>query len=99
MKAYLEPAEIEMMERVASCLRDRLFIRILFRLGCWVSEALALKMSDIDFEQGIVTILHPKTRIKLSCPKCKAGLWVGDINSALSSSASDMGSGAYRTSS
>jgi len=74
MKAYLEPAEIEMMERVASCLRDRLLIRLLFRLGCRVSEALALKVSDIDFEQGTVTILHLKTRIRLSCPKCKARL-------------------------
>jgi len=74
MKAYLEPAEIEMMERLASCLRDRLLIRILFRLGCRVSEALALKVSDIDFEQGTVTILHLKTRIRLSCPKCKARL-------------------------
>ena len=74
MKAYLEPAEIEMMERVASCLRDRLLIRLLFRLGCRVSEALALKVSDIDFERGNVTILHLKTRIRLSCPKCKARL-------------------------
>jgi integrase/recombinase XerD len=74
MKAYLEPAEIEMMERVAGCLRDRLLIRLLFRLGCRVSEALALKVSDIDFEQGNVTILHLKTRIRLSCPKCKARL-------------------------
>ncbi len=74
MKAYLEPADIEMMERVANCLRDRLLIRILFRLGCRVSEALAVKVSDIDFEQGTVTILHLKTRIRLSCPKCKARL-------------------------
>ena len=74
MKAYLEPADIEMMERVASCLRDRLLVRLLFRLGCRVSEALALKVSDIDFEQGTVTILHLKTRIRLSCPKCKARL-------------------------
>jgi len=74
MKAYLEPVDIEMMERVAGCLRDRLLIRILFRLGCRVSEALALKVSDIDFEQGNITILHLKTRIRLSCPKCKARL-------------------------
>ena len=74
MKAYLEPADIEMMERVASCLRDRLLVRLLFRLGCRVSEALALKVSDIDFEQVNVTILHLKTRIRLSCPKCKARL-------------------------
>ena len=58
MKAYLEPADIEMMERVANCLRNRLLIRLLFRLGCRVSEALALKVSDIDFERGTVTILH-----------------------------------------
>jgi len=74
MKAYLEPTEIKIMERVASCLRDRLLIRILFRLGCRVSEVLHLKVSDIDFEQGTVTILHLKTRVRLSCSKCKANL-------------------------
>ncbi|MFC2032755.1 tyrosine-type recombinase/integrase [Chloroflexota bacterium] len=74
MKAYLEPAEIEMMERVTSFLRDRLLIRLLFRLGCRVSEALTIKVSDIDFERGTVTILHLKTRIRLSCSKCKARL-------------------------
>ena len=74
MKAYLEPADIELMERVASCLRDRLLIRLLFRLGCRVSEALSLKASDIDFDQGTVTILHLKKRIRLSCPECKASL-------------------------
>ncbi|MFC1906998.1 hypothetical protein ACFLW8_02820 [Chloroflexota bacterium] len=44
--------------------------RLLFRLGCRVSEALALKASNIDFERGNVTILHLKTRIRLSCPRC-----------------------------
>lgn len=74
MRAYLEPAEIESMERAANCPRDALLIRLLFRLGCRVSEALALKVSNIDFERGTVTILHLKTRIRLSCPKCKARL-------------------------
>ncbi len=74
MKAYLEPADIELMERVATSLHDRLLIRLLFRLGCRISEALALNVSDIDFEQATVTILHLKTRIRLLCPKCKAGL-------------------------
>jgi len=62
------------MERAASCVRDRLLIRLLFRLGCRVSEALALKVSDIDLERATVTILHLKTRIKLSCTMCKARL-------------------------
>jgi len=48
MKAYLEPADVELMERVAICPRDRLLIRLLFRLGCRVSEALALKVRGIN---------------------------------------------------
>jgi len=74
MKTYLESEEIKLLELSATNPRDRLLIRLLFRLGCRVSEALALKVSDIDFEQGNVTILHLKTRIRLSCPKCKARL-------------------------
>jgi len=33
MKTYLEPMDIELMERAASCLRDRLLIKLLFRLA------------------------------------------------------------------
>jgi len=74
MKTYLELSDVGLMERVAGCLRDRLLVRLLFRLGCRVSEALALKVSDIDFERGNATILHLKTRIRLSCTRCKARL-------------------------
>ena len=74
MKAYLEPEEVALMEKAATCLRDRLLITLLFRLGCRISEALALKVEDIDFDQGTVTIQHLKTHLKLSCPKCKARL-------------------------
>jgi len=56
MKTYLEPDDIELIEGAATCLRDRLLVRILFRLGCRVSEALALKVGDIDSERGTVTI-------------------------------------------
>ncbi len=74
MKTYLEPEDIELIEGAATCLRDRLLVRILFRLGCRVSEALALKVSDIDFERGTVTVLHLKMRIRLSCTGCRARL-------------------------
>jgi len=74
MKTYLQLTDIELMQRAASCLRDRLLIRLLSRLGCRVSEALALRVSDIDFEQASITIMHLKTRIRLSCTKCKARL-------------------------
>jgi integrase/recombinase XerD len=74
MKAYLEPEEISLLEKAATCLRDKLLIRLLFRLGCRISEALALKVEDIDFEKGTVTIQHLKTRLELCCPGCGARL-------------------------
>jgi integrase/recombinase XerD len=74
MKAYLEPEEVTLMEKVTSYLRDRLLIRLLFRLGCRISEALALKVEEIDFGQGTVTIEHLKARVNLCCPKCGARL-------------------------
>jgi integrase/recombinase XerD len=74
VKAYLEPAEIEKLEKAAQFLRDRLLIRLLFHLGCRVSEALALEVKDVDFDTGTVTIQHLKSRINLACPKCSARL-------------------------
>ena len=73
-KAYLEASEIQDLGNVATNLRDKLLIRLLFRLGCRVSEALSLKVEDIDFTQGTVTIQHLKCHIKLACPQCGAGL-------------------------
>ncbi len=74
MKAYLELHEITQIEGAATSLRDRMLIRILFQLGCRVSEALGLTVEDIDLERGIVTIQHLKTYLRLSCPECGAGL-------------------------
>ena len=74
MKTYLEPKEVERIEQAAECLRDKLLVRLLSHLGCRVSEALGITVSDIDFDQGTVAIVHLKKRIKLSCPKCKARL-------------------------
>jgi integrase/recombinase XerD len=74
MKTYLEPEEINRVEDAATNLRDRLLIHILFHLGCRISEALAIKVSDISFDNNTVTIQHLKTRLRLSCPECKASL-------------------------
>jgi integrase/recombinase XerD len=74
MKVYVEPHEIEQMEEQAACLRDKLLIRLLFHLGCRVSEALGLRVEDIDFERGSVTIEHLKAGIRLSCAQCGARL-------------------------
>ncbi|HET6444020.1 MAG TPA: tyrosine-type recombinase/integrase, partial [candidate division Zixibacteria bacterium] len=74
MKAYIELCDIALMEEVAKSQQDKLLIRLLSRLGCRISEALALKVKDVDFEQKTVTILHLKRIIKVSCPRCKARL-------------------------
>jgi len=74
MKAYLEIHEVEQLGSAAIYLRDKLLIKLLFRLGCRISEALAIKVGDIDFNQGTVTIEHLKSRLTLSCSQCGARL-------------------------
>ena len=74
MKAYLEQAEIEKLELAAEFLRDKILIRLLWRLGCRISEVLGITVDNIDFNQGTITIEHLKARIKLSCPQCNTRL-------------------------
>ena len=74
MKAYPEPEEIAAMKQAASNMRDGLLIQLLSRSGCRISEALALCVEDIDFDQCTVTIKHLKKRLKISYPSCGAGL-------------------------
>ena len=74
MKAYLEPAEVEKLESAAEFLRDKILIRLLWRLGCRISEVLGITVDNIDFNQGTITIEHLKARIKLSCSQCGARL-------------------------
>jgi integrase/recombinase XerD len=69
-KTYLDHTEIIKLEAVAANLRDRLLVRLLFRLGCRVSEALAITVDDLDASSGTARIQHLKTRLKLSCPGC-----------------------------
>ncbi|MFA5055577.1 MAG: tyrosine-type recombinase/integrase [Dehalococcoidia bacterium] len=70
MKSYLKIEDIERLEKAAKFMRDRLLIRLLFHLGCRVSEVTVLTPDDIDFEHGTVRIQHLKSRIRISCPQC-----------------------------
>jgi len=74
MKVYLTPEEVELMAQAATCLRDALLIRLLFWGGCRVSEALGIRVEDVNPGQGTLTIQHLKTRIKLNCPYCNTRL-------------------------
>jgi integrase/recombinase XerD len=73
-KTYLELEEVKELEEAADYLRDRLLIRLLFHLGCRISEALGITVDDIDLSQGTVTIEHLKARTRLSCPHCSSRL-------------------------
>ena len=74
IKSYLELDEIARLEKAADNLRDCLLIRLLFHLGCRITEALGITVDDIDLSKGTVTIQHLKTRLKLSCPYCSTQL-------------------------
>jgi len=58
------------LQNAATNLRDRLLIRLLSHLGCRITEALTIGVENIDFGNSTVSILHLKTRLKLSCPHC-----------------------------
>jgi integrase/recombinase XerD len=73
-QAYLEVNQVAILEKSATNLRDRLLIRLLFHLGCRVSEALSITVEDIDFAAGTVRIQHLKMRIRLNCKECGARL-------------------------
>lgn len=77
MKTYLTQVEVTLIEKATTNLRDRLLVRLLFHLGCRISEALALKVGDVDFVSGTITIEHLKSRLELFCPNCGARLGRG----------------------
>jgi len=67
---YIEPGQIEKLISACSNPRNEAFIALLARTGIRISEAIALKTSDIDFQRGILTILHLKEKSRLKCPHC-----------------------------
>ena len=48
MKVYLTPEEVERMAQAATCVRDEVLIRMLFWLSCRVSEALGIRVEDVN---------------------------------------------------
>lgn len=71
---YVEPGQIEKLISACSNPRDKAFSALLARTGVRISEATELKTSDIDFQRGIVTIVHLKERSRLKCPHCGESL-------------------------
>lgn len=74
LKAHLEPAQIERLIAAATNPRDKAFISVLAMTGIRISEAIELKVNDIDFQRGMLAIVHLKERLKLKCPHCGESL-------------------------
>jgi len=74
LKGYLEPEQVERLIAAATNPRDKAFLALLARTGIRVSEATTIKTSDIDFERGVLTILHLKEKSRLKCPHCGESL-------------------------
>jgi integrase/recombinase XerD len=71
---YVQPVQIEKLISTCGNPRDKAFISLLARTGVRISEANEVKASDIDFERGILTIVHLKEKSRLKCPHCGEGL-------------------------
>lgn len=74
LKGYLGLGQVERLIATATNPRDKAFIALLARTGIRISEAIELKTSDIDFQRGILTIVHLKEKSRLKCPHCGEGL-------------------------
>ena len=70
VKGYPDPEQVDRLIDAATSRRDRAFISTLGKTGMRISEAVQLKVVDIDFKRGTLTIVHLKERMKLKCPNC-----------------------------
>lgn len=48
--SYLTPGEVDKLEGVSSSIEDALLVRLLFQTGARISEVLALRPCDIDYQ-------------------------------------------------
>jgi integrase/recombinase XerD len=69
-RRYSELEQVHKFIAAASNPRDKAFISTLGNTGMRISEAIQLKVTDIDFKGGTLTIVHLKERVKLKCPNC-----------------------------
>ncbi len=62
LKGYLEPEQVERLIVAATNPRDALLVRIPWRTGIRVSELIAIRTQDIDFENRAIVIKVQKMR-------------------------------------
>jgi integrase/recombinase XerD len=81
LKTFLEPADVALLEANAvyrnprtgveePCLRDIILIRLLYRCGARVGEAVSIAVEDLNLQRREVRVIRQKERIRLYCPDC-----------------------------
>jgi len=70
LKGHLESEYVDRLIDAATNPRDKAFVAVLAKAGIRISETVQMKVSDIDFERAVLTIVHLKERSKLKCPNC-----------------------------
>ena len=70
LKGHLESEHVDRLIVASTNPRDKAFVAVLAKAGIRISEAVQIKVSDIDFERAALTIVHLKERSKLKCPNC-----------------------------
>ena len=61
---------LELLIEAAGNPRDEAFAALLARSGVRITEAINIEVTDVNFTNGTLTIVHLKERIKSKCPDC-----------------------------
>jgi integrase len=69
-KTVLTIEEVKAIINATTCLRDRALVYLLADTGIRCSEALAIKLNDIDYENNTIMIPHLKIGVKKTCCGC-----------------------------
>jgi integrase/recombinase XerD len=70
----VSPEQVKQLIAAATNPRDRAFIATMARTGARISEIITARVSDVDFQNGTLTIVHLKERARLKCPYCRDSL-------------------------
>lgn len=71
-RGFLTDMELENLRNACESLRDHAIIELSYSTGCRVSELVNLKRSDIDFENGTVTLFGKGSKYRKSYLNAKA---------------------------
>jgi len=63
---YVSEEDWQMLRAVVDVLRDRLIILFLYSTGCRVSELVAARIEDIDWEGGFIRISSASTKTRMA---------------------------------